>query len=364
MSNRKNNSYGAATLTDVARAAGVSHATVAQVYRGQGRISERTRQVVLEAGKLLKFQPNPYAQRLAQGGNDTLVGLFSLNLDMGVGSQKVQRIQRALQDRGFLAPIHGYGNYDYHAENHTDQVSLMGELVRQRPKAIVCATSGVRPDAVAQLQRFLDCGGLVVCFGYHDQVDLLCDQVTLDDGWNMTLSARHLVELGHRRIGLFVASSHPPTPAYRDGFGQALADGGIAVREDWIFHEGGVNEYEEGGAAMARRLAALPKDDRPTGLCMVNDFAAQAFVTEALRLGLNVPGDISVVGFDDTYAARHGRVPLTTVSHPVEDMADTVMHFFDTRLDRSYQGPPRNAVIRGRIVQRESAGRPNTRSTN
>jgi DNA-binding LacI/PurR family transcriptional regulator len=354
MSNaEKNKTHGAPTLSDVARAAGVSHATVAQVYRGHGRISARTRQDVLDAGESLQYQPNPYAQRLAQGRNDTLVGLFSLNLDLGVGTQKVQRIQRALQDRGFLAPIHGYGNYDYEAEDQTDQVSLMGGLVRERPKAIVCATSGIRPEALEELRRYVKRGGIVVCYGYFDAVDLACDQVTLDSEWNTTLAARHLVALGHTRIGLFVTGNYPPAPAWVKGFAQGLGD--VPLNEEWIYNAGGVNQYEEGGMEMAARFAALPRSKRPTGLCMVNDFAAQAFVTEVLRLGLNVPRDISVVGFDDAYPARHGRVPLTTVTHPVEEIVDTVLGLFDSRIDGSYQRSARQVLIRGTIIHRESA---------
>jgi DNA-binding LacI/PurR family transcriptional regulator len=96
---------------------------------------------------------------------------------------------------------------------------------------------------------------------------------------------------------------------------------------------------------------------RPTGLCIVNDRAAQAFIVGAEELGLRVPEDVSVVGQDDLPPARFGRVPLTTVTHPVAAIADLMLALLRQRL-AGYDGPPRREVVRGELVARSSTARP------
>ncbi len=158
MSSRKEAVAKAATISDVARQVGVTKMTVSNVLNGKSQKSAY-RETILRAAQELNYQPNPHAQRLANGRCHNTISLLSLMLDMGVGTSKIQMIQGLLHERGYSAPIHAYGLI---AENTlADRSSLLGELRLQKPRAIVCYASGMRPDALDELRRYQDEGGLL-----------------------------------------------------------------------------------------------------------------------------------------------------------------------------------------------------------
>jgi DNA-binding LacI/PurR family transcriptional regulator len=143
-----------------------------------------------------------------------------------------------------------------------------------------------------------------------------------------------------------------PQPFRLQGFRRALAEFGVSSGEEWFFQNA---SYEMGGAEMARRF--LEMEDRPTGLCIVNDYVALAFLVEVMRAGLRVPEDVSVVSHDNQPVALFCPVPLTSVSHPVEAIAQTVVEMLIERLEGS-DAPPRTVTIQGELVQRESVAAP------
>lgn len=340
------------TIADVAAAAGVTTATVSFAFSGKRFVAPETRELVLNAARELDYAPNPHAVRLAMGRDEDLVALFTLTLDQGVGTEKLLLIQRELYAAGYRAPIHGY---DFHAaSNLPEQVSLMRDLRMQRPRAIVCAAAGVHPDAIEELRRFADEGGVVACIRYGEPIQIESDEVVFDEEDNTYQAACHLLGLGHRRLGFYkVGQDRHYGPRYH-GFRRALCEFNAPYREEWHFRGGNIALQEESGAAMAREWALFPAADRPTGMCIVNDRTAQGFITETFRLGMRVPEDVSVVGHDDQPPAAFGRVPLTTVSHPVTAMADSLVTLLMERLKGAYEGPARRVVHRGVLIVRDS----------
>jgi LacI family transcriptional regulator len=343
----------AVTIADVAAAAGVTTATVSYAFSGKRFVAPETRETVLRAARSLGYAPNPHAVRLANGRVDDLIALFTLTLDHGVGTSKLLLVQQALHAAGWRAPIHGY---DYHAAAAPgEQVALMRDLRAQRPRAIVCATAGVHPDALEELRRFHEEGGLVVYLRYGDPVENpVGDQVVFDDEDNAYRAARHLLEIGHRRLGFFKAGPFRHYGPRLDGFRRALAEFGAPYREEWHFFGGSITLEEESGRELAGRWMALPEGERPTGLCVVNDRTAQGFVVELFEAGRAIPEDVSVVGCDDLPAAAYGRVPLTTVTHPVREMARSVVDTLLARIGGGDFSPPRKIVHRGELVVRAS----------
>jgi len=109
---------------------------------------------------------------------------------------------------------------------------------------------------------------------------------------------------------------------------------------------------------MAAQWLKLPERKRPTAMCIVNDVTASAFVNEILRAGLGVPHDLSVVSHDDSPAALHAMVPLTSVSHPLDEIANQTVEFLLSRLNQTFDGPPRRVVITGALVTRQSTSAP------
>ena len=348
-----------ATLDDIAKRAGVAKSTVSGAFTGNKNMAPETRELILRIAQELNFVPNPHAQRLSQGCSNDTIGLFVLDLNLGTGVRKAQLIQSAFIERGFEVPLYGYSIYNYD-EGGKRQIKAMKTLCRQRPRAIVCHTSALHPGAVDELRHYLNAGGLVVCYDEAvppdcDQPD--CDHVLFDRAENVYQAVRHLVELGHRTVGLAGSYSthadnhftHVGEPRLA-GYQQALRDFGLAERDKWVFFD--LPPYEEGGALLAEHFSAL--EEPPTAMCIVNDWTAGTFVLEMQRRGIQVPHDVSVVSLDDMPAARYAAVPLTAVSHPISDISDAVVELVMSRLEGRYNGAPRQIVVSGELVTRES----------
>lgn len=338
------------TLQDVARATGISLATASLAINGKGRVSPETREAVRRAARELGFRADPAARRLATGRQSDTIALFSLFLDLGVFTLKLQRLQAILIENGYTAPMYAYG--EMVQDVHPDHVALLENLRRQRPLAIACNINGLGTLAIAEIERYMDEGGYVVCFDGEPIFD--CDTVTFDRADNTYQAAQHLIELGHRDIGFFNAHQRRRL----SGFTRALQDGGIEVREEWLF--GGSHRqsvYEESGALLAEQFLRLRH--RPTGICIVNDPAAVAFIAQVQQHGVRVPEDVSVVGHDGLSIGKWASaVPLTTVSQPIDLIAQSVANLLLDRLRHNYEGPARQIVVRGELIRRKSTAPP------
>jgi DNA-binding LacI/PurR family transcriptional regulator len=208
------------------------------------------------------------------------------------------------------------------------------------------------PESWREIIRFRDEGGIVVCYGCPaPSVDV--DLVHFDEEDSAYQAVHHLLKMGHRRIGFSMHGGEIDLDSTRvQGVRRALAESGLKLRPDWVLRSG---MYEEGGARLAENYLALRR--RPTALCIVNDVTAAFFVQQLMRRGLRVPDAVSVVGQDDTPAAAHCIVPLSTVSQPVDEVAEGVCALLKQRLDGSDE-PPQKIVVHGRLIQRESVAAP------
>jgi len=340
----------AVTLQDVARAAGVAKATASYALSGKGQLTPETREAVLRAARELSFEPNPHALRLSNGRSENLVGLFSRHLDLGVGAEKLMLIQQGLGALGYRVPIYtgGYEVNGVGVSTEAGDAALLADLRRQQPRALICNADGLGEASIAELRRFIQEGGVVVTYDYD--LDLDCDQVIFDREDNTYRGARHLLELGHREIGLYMpgAKKGPEHPR-QQGYFRALREFGATFRPDWMFHG---EDYEEGGAGLARNF--LAQRERPKAMCVVNDDAAAAFVTELGRASVRVPEDLSVVSYDDLPIARYHPVGLTSVSQPVADIAESAVQLLCRRFENA-GAPTRRVVVRGELKVRQSA---------
>jgi LacI family transcriptional regulator len=334
------------TVHELAKKLGVSPTTVSAALTGNGRISEKTRQRVLAVANEANFSPNPHARRLRwQGGNDT-VCLLSLGLASGVVIEKIVLLQRALIQQGFNAPIHSLG-WATEEKNLVDDVRLMRETCLQKPRAIILNSYAFTPRALAVLEQYQTEGGIVVCY---DQAASQFDNVIFDRRHNTYLATSHLLELGHRSI-LFTVY---PGALGRDqrylGYRQALREHHIPPRTEWLFPSS--LYQEERGHELAIAFQKMQK--KTTAACIINDYAAGAFISEMLQQGYSIPQDISVIGHDNASFAPYAAVPLTTVTHPTEEIVDAVLQLLDNRLSNSAASAPRKKIIRGELVIRQS----------
>lgn len=341
------------TIHDVAGALGMHKSTVSLAFSGKGNLSAATRQKILRVGRELGYEPNPLAQRLAHGHSNPAVCLFSGTLDVGLATEKILLIQRELSARSLEAPIYTCG--EAAGAGGLSQATQIAQICRQRPRAILCAAQMLSPVVLGELEAYQKRGGIVVA--YDIPVPLACDQVVFDREDNAYQAARHLLERGHRKIGLAMSQTAPWSPndpnvpqSFRlKGFRRALQEWGAPFRPDWFFENA---TYEKGGAQMAQRFLALA--ERPSGLCIVNDYVALAFMVEVMRAGVRVPRDVSIVSHDDQPIASYCPVPLTAVSQPVEAITRAVVEMLVERLEGDAASAPRTRILKGELVRRDS----------
>ena len=347
ISTRKN-----VTLADVAKAAGVSKTTASHSLSGKGFVAPTTRELVGRIALEMGFQVDPLAQLLSNGRCEKTIGFFTLDIDLSGRTRQLQIIQAELNDRGFAVPIFGYGYRGASDVKH--QIELMSNLLAQRPRAVVCNLSGTKTPVIERLRRYVEEGGIAVCYGYREFAPIGCDQIMHDEAGAYYLSTRYLTDLGHRDIGFFNVGQRRPTGANLRAFERALNEANARVNPDWLFENDGTQRYETDGARVGREFLALAK--RPTAMIVANDYAAAGFVSVVVAGGVDVPGELSVIGHGDDAIAPYATVPLTTTATDVEALAHGVVQMLLRRLEDGQSGPAQRVQLSSQLIERASCG--------
>jgi len=338
----------AVTAADVAALAGVNRSAVSVVLNGAKAntgVSATTRERILKAAAELNYVADPHAQRLAGRQARPVVAIFNPQVFAGTTLDKLLAIQRTLEAVGFDAPIYsGDGQEQVH-------LSSLQRIRQQRPSAVLCFTMSQFDSVLSQLEQFQREGVTVVCYDYA--VDLECDQVIFDRADNTYQATKYLLNEGHRQIGFFysgpVTHSHLEINSRYAGYVRALNEYRVTPRAQWCFSG---ESNEKGGSLLAEEILNLKQ--RPTAMCIVNETVAWTFMQQVARAGVQVPHDLSVVSHDDLPIASYTAPPLTTMSHPVWEIASAVTELVKSRLMENDAGSPRQVVLRGQLVERES----------
>ncbi len=347
------------TIIDIARHIGMSKTTVSDALSGNGRLLQETRDIVLQAAKELNYQAHPHAQSLRKKNSGEIV-LVSGTIDLGVSTRKVTQIQKYLSANGYSAPIHAYSQ---DGEGQINQSTLLASVARIQPRAVVCNVMSLDEKSKEILLTLQEQGAVVVCYDAelddtNENPEL--DQVIFDRADNTYLATHHLLELGHRDLGLVSFSNSPITPIRLRGFERALSEFGVEVRPEWIFSRATTDSaefIEVLGAQAAQYFLGLK--ERPTGIFVVSDLAALAFMGEMQRAGVRIPEQLSVIGHDNMPICQYVPLRLSSVSHPVELIAETVANRVVQRL-LNPDLKPEKRWIRGEVHKRDSTVAPST----
>jgi LacI family transcriptional regulator len=299
---------GQPTINDVARIAAVSKKTVSRVINRSPLLNEETRRRVEEVIAELGYVPNPQARALALRRN-FVIGLVHDNPN----AQTVMNVQQ-----GLLDGLHGTEFELLVRPVKRGSATILNDLrqflERQRPYGVMLLPPISENDALAALCRSL--GVRYVRMG-SATLDEPRHMVASNDREAVRGAVAYLIEQGHRRIGL-IAGPHGFRSAAerRAGFEDALDAAGITVPRSMIAE--GTYTFATGMVAAERLLDVVP---RPTAIFSSNDEMAAGVIHAAKQRGLDVPRDLSVIGFDDTPVAAHIWPPLTTVRWPIATMA-------------------------------------------
>ncbi len=311
------------TSIDVARLAGVSQSAVSRAFTPGASVSKRTVEKVQKAAKELGYRPNALARGLITG-RTRMIGLVVAYLDNQFYPVALEHLSNALQARGYHVLVFMAGNAD------KGVAEVMQELLDYQVDGIVTASVAMTNDLTARCEA----AGIPVVMFNRGQSDPRLSEVTSDNYAGGRTAARFLAAGGHRRIAHIAGWQGSSTGRDRaEGFRAGLAAAGqnpCAVVD---------GEYSrDTAAAVARQLFA--SGNRPDAVFVGNDHMAFA-VLDTLRfeLGLSVPGDVSVVGYDDVPLAAWPAYDLTTVRQPVRRMVDATVSTLLARIEEGDLAP-------------------------
>jgi LacI family transcriptional regulator len=289
-----------ATVSDVARLAGVSGKTVSRVISGETNVSPQTRQRVLEAARRLRFRPNHLARDLRRGGVSTTVAFVMGDLTNPFYSRVAAGIERALAAQGLTMVIAATDDDPAHEE------PVVAAMLERRVRSLLIVP--IAPDQ-SYLEGERQLGTPVVCVDRPAQ-NLAADSVVFANREGAAEAVRSLLAHGHRKIAFVGSSPSLYTHGQRlSGYRQALFGAGIASRSAWERTDAPDARSAE---RAVRELLADP--DPPTAILAGNNLAS----TGALRALRGVEQQIAFIGFDDFDLAE--MLGITVVSHDPENM--------------------------------------------
>jgi DNA-binding LacI/PurR family transcriptional regulator len=293
---------GPVTIRDVARAAGVSPATVSRVLNASGHpVREATRHRVLEAVRRLEYYPNRLARGLLRR-ETAVVGLLVPDVSNPYYASILRGVEDVAHQHGLVVVL---CNTDRDAAK---QRHYLRTLLEHRVDGLVVAGGTLTAEELRMVDRRVP----VVAVGRHPAPVV---SVRVDNVEAARQACRHLLELGHTSIGLLAGPRSSLTARDRaQGYALALREAGVEPEGPWVSW----SEFTaQGGYRAARDVLSA---DGLTALVASNDQMALGALRALWELGLRVPEDVSVVGFDDTPAAAVAVPALTTVAIPTYEM--------------------------------------------
>jgi DNA-binding LacI/PurR family transcriptional regulator len=328
------------TMRDVAARAGVSQALVSLVFRNAPGASSQTRERVFHAAAELGYRPNTAAQVLRRSRSRHIGVLFTMRQPWDV--DLVEAIYPAAERHGYQLVLGALGP-------GRDERRAVEELLAYRCEAMILlgpTTEAAQLAAAAGRMPVVDVARRFA----GDGVDV----VRVADEAGARLAVDHLVSLGHRAI-VHVDGGKLPGSAYRSrGYRQTMRRRQLG--QEIRIMPG--DHTEESGASAARLL--MKENRLPTAIFASNDRCAHGVLATLVRAGIDVPGDVSVVGFDDSGIARLSFIDLTTVRQDVTRMAEAAVEAIVERLE-SGRTTARDFVLDPTLVVRGTTAPPNPR---
>jgi DNA-binding LacI/PurR family transcriptional regulator len=328
------------TMQDIARASGVSQSTVSRVLNDVVTtvpIAAVTRQRVLEAASRLGYRPNPLARGL-RGAKTMLLGIIVREISDPFFAHAVESVSMRARERHYncvLGSAHSLADEAIELRavletRHCDAIILLGDM-RDQPRMLDDLSVSKVP--VVALWQGTALAGV--------------DTVNVDNAAGIGAAISHLVALGHRRFGFVGEGEHGDVRARLTAFVGRLTELGIPPRDSHIMPA--ANDPAAGADAF-RKLASSA--DPPTAVVTATDHRAIGALHAAHALGIAIPEQVSVVGFDDIPLSAYSAPPLTTVHNPITEMARLAV---DLAID-SPRREPGNHVLAPSFTIRGTTG--------
>lgn len=300
------------TIHDVARKAKYSITVVSHALNDNPRINEATRKKIKGIARKMGYHPNIFARSFARQCSE-LIGVVV----PGILTSFYPEVIRGIKERLWQA---NYGFILAVSDDEKDEEKKAIEFLKQRQvDGFIIAPC--QDEGNKAYYKQLIKGNVPVVFIDRFLEGLSANSVVTDNVTGGYLAVKYLLELGHRRIGLLRAAFDCSTTKERiKGYWKALQEQHIA-RDMQLVKASSYNIGGDSYAADSEVIKAyLQMQERPTALFVIHDAIAVSVMSRLLNLGLRIPQDISIIGYDDLRVVRHLPVPLTTVSQPKAEM--------------------------------------------
>lgn len=333
-----------ATMKDVAQLAGVSTATVSRALMNPEKVSSTTRKrvesAVLEAG----YSPNSLARNLRKNESKTIVTIVPDICDPYF-SEIIRGIEDVAMEHGYLVLLGDSG------QSKKRESSFANLVFTKQADGMLLLGTDLPFDISKPEQKNLP--PMVMACEFAPELGL--PTVHIDNLTSAYEAVNYLAQLGHKRIAQISGPERAFLCRFRQqGYQQALRRAGLTMKSEYT--KRGDFTFES-GARLVRELLALPTP--PTAIFCHNDIMAIGAMQEAKRLGLRVPQDLSVVGFDDIQFAQYCEPTLTTISQPKYEIGRQAMYLMLETL-KGIDIHPGSRLLETQLVIRESAAAPRT----
>jgi LacI family transcriptional regulator len=326
-------------MADVAARAGVSVATVSRALSSDPkRVSAPVLQRIIDAAEELDYIPNNLARNM-RAGSSRILGLVISD----IANPFFTAVVRGVED---VAQRHGYSLVLSNTDEDPDrEAASLGVMAAERAAGLIIATTNENGTA---LRRFADMGMAIVAIDRHI-ADLPTDSVVVDNESASHEAVTHLLRLGHRRIAIVGGPRDADTARERRrGYERALHDARIAIDPELVR----AGDFREtAGLTVTRELLDLPEP--PTAIFAVNNLTTIGVLGALRERSVEVPTDMSVVGFDDIPTAELMQPPLTVVQQPTYRVGARAADLLIRRL-REPEAAVKEVVLAARLIVRGS----------
>ena len=341
------------TIHDVASRSGVSIGTVSAVLNRKGTVSEGTRRRVLKAMSDLRYRPSAAARRRLQPTVEKSVGLIVKEVNNPYFADIIFGAQEAARELGYNVLV-GHTERSYALEQQ-----LADLLVAKDVDGLI-----INPllDDETDLSHLFEIRWTNVPLVLIESIGgIQASMVDVDNVVAEKEAVEYIIGLGHRRIVHFAGPQYSSHSEERvEGMRRAFLAMNLTLGDDSVVHSGaGLGDGYRSALEYFRNRAGRPQD-RPTAVTCYNDLVAIGVLRALRELGLRVPEDVSVVGFDDIDLASYLAVPLTTVRMPRREIGRRATQMLIQTVEAADVSEPETVVLETELVVRESTAPPST----
>ncbi len=329
-------------MKDVAQEAGVSVATVSRVINGSGSVSNKLERKVQRAIKKLHYHPSTIA-RSFKTQKSMSVGILIPVLDHPGYSRMTSIVEKKLMASGY------HGIICSSEENESQENDYIEMLLRQRVDGMIINSAARHPKYLSELQE----NNIPIVLFDRGIQGVSCHQVYCDNSRGGYEGIQHLYELGHYRIGVIGGPKYPEVMKRRiEGTQQAKRDYQLDVDPNLLITVE-TQSFETGYSATRRLLQLNP---RPTAIFTLMDVAAVGAMHAADEMGVKIPDELSVVGYDDLPIANYMLPPLTTIAQPFTEMGELAVSLLLDGIGNP-ELDPQEIILSTKLIVRKTTAR-------